>query len=79
MKEEQEQLLVNLFNSIPVINEDHLELMLTQMSKDDALYILIQSVKYSYHQGVFSIGETEVISKALRIISKNENTESSLK
>jgi hypothetical protein len=73
MKEEQEQLLVNLFNSIPVINEDHLELMLTQMSKDDALYILIQSVKYSYHQGVFSIGETEVISKALRIISKNEN------
>jgi hypothetical protein len=72
---EKEQILVNLFNSIPVLSEDHLELMLGQMSKDDALYILIQSVKYSFHQGTFSIGETEVLSKALRILSKNNSND----
>ncbi len=69
---EKEQILVNLFNNIPVVSEDHLELMLNQMSKEDALYILIQSVKYSFHQGTFSIGETEVLSKALRIITREE-------
>jgi hypothetical protein len=41
---------------------------------NDALYILIQSVKYSYHQGIFSIGETEVMSKALRVLTR-ENEE----
>lgn len=70
---EKEQILTNLFNSIPVISEDHLELMLNQMSKDDALYILIQSVKYSFHQGTFSIGETEILSKAIRILSKKND------
>jgi hypothetical protein len=70
---EKEQILTNLFNSIPVVSEDHLELMLNQMSKDDALYILIQSVKYSFHQGTFSIGETEILSKAIRILSKKND------
>ena len=70
---EKEHILTNLFNSIPVISEDHLELMLNQMSKDDALYILIQSVKYSFHQGTFSIGETEILSKAIRILSKKND------
>jgi|688.fasta_scaffold254746_2 hypothetical protein len=71
---EENQILTKLFGTIPISDESHLEVLLNQMSKDDALYILIQSVKYSYHQGIFSIGETEVMSKALRILTR-ENEE----
>jgi hypothetical protein len=42
------------------------------MNKDHALYYLIESVKASYKRGAFTIGETEVISKAIRVLSKVE-------
>ena len=42
------------------------------MDKDQASYLLIQAVSHAYHSGVYTIGESEVISKAIRIISKKE-------
>jgi hypothetical protein len=69
---EENQILTKLFGTVPITDESHLELLLSQMSKNDALYILIQSVRYSYHQGIFSIGESEVISKALRILTRED-------
>lgn len=71
---EEEKLFGKLFNTIPLYDESHLDTILTTMDKKTALYILIQAVKYSYHQGVYSIGESEVISKSIRILSKNEET-----
>jgi hypothetical protein len=39
----------------------------------------VQAVKHAHHLGSYSIGETEVISKAIRVISKSteEPTENS--
>ena len=71
MKEEQE-LFGKLFNTVPLFNEDHLEVMLKTMDKDGAIFLLIQAVKFAYHNGAYSIGESEVISKAIRVISKKE-------
>jgi hypothetical protein len=31
---------------------------------------LISAVKYAYHKGNYSIGETEVISKCIRVLCK---------
>jgi hypothetical protein len=42
------------------------------MNKDHALYYLIESVKASHKRGAFTIGESEVISKAIRVLSKLE-------
>lgn len=58
----------NLFRSITLLNEDHLEIILSTMDKDHAIYYLIESVKYSHSKGVFTIGESEVISKAIRTL-----------
>jgi hypothetical protein len=59
-----------LFNSVTLLSEEHLELILTTMSQKESIYLLVQAVKHAHHLGTYSIGETEVISKAIRVISK---------
>jgi len=60
----------NLFGTIDLLSEEHLELILGSMDKEHALYYLIESVKSAHSKGVFSIGESEVISKAIRTLIK---------
>ena len=59
-----------LFNSVPIVNEEHLNLILNNMSEKDALFLLVQAVKHAYHMNTYSLGESEVISKSIRVISK---------
>jgi hypothetical protein len=60
----------NLFGTIELMNEDHLDAILSTMETETATYYLIESIKAAYLRGAFTIGEVEVISKAIRIISK---------
>ena len=69
---EQENNYGVVFGTIPLLNEDHLEVILSTMDKDHALYDIIEAVKSAHQRGVFSIGETEIISKSIRVLSKNE-------
>jgi len=69
---EEQKLFGKLFNTIPLLNEDHLEVLLQTMDKDNSIYVLIQAVKYAHESGVYSLGETEVISKCIRTLSKIE-------
>jgi hypothetical protein len=64
-----------LFNSVTLLSEEHLELILTTMSQKESIYLLVQAVKHAHHLGTYSIGETEVISKAIRVISKINDDE----
>lgn len=68
--EEENKNFGNLFNTIELLNEDHLELILSTMDNEHALYYLIEAVKSAHRKGAFSIGETEVISKSIRVLIK---------
>ncbi|NBO36256.1 hypothetical protein EBU91_01775 [bacterium] len=59
-----------LFNSISLNSEEHLELILSTINKEYALFYLVESIKFAYSKGCFSIGESEIISKSLRVILK---------
>ena len=61
-----------LFNTVELQNEEHLEMILSTMNKESSLFFLIQSVKFAYHSGIYTMGEVEVLSKAIRTITKNE-------
>jgi hypothetical protein len=69
---ENENIYGKLFESVPLNNEDHLEIILNTMNKETATYFVVQAVKYAYHNNLYSIGEAEVISKAIRVLSKSE-------
>ena len=68
--EENKELFGNLFGTIDLLSEDHLEVILSTMDKEHSLYYIIESVKAGHKRGAFTIGEVEVISKAIRTLSK---------
>ena len=68
--EENKELFGNLFGSINLLSEDHLEVILTTMDREHSIYYLVESVKAAHKRGAFTIGEVEVISKAIRTLSK---------
>ena len=69
-KETSNELFGNLFGTIDLLSEDHLEVILTTMDKEHSLYYLIESVKAAHKRGAFTIGEVEIISKAIRTMSR---------
>jgi len=70
--EQQQELFGKLFNTIPLYNEDHLDVLLSTMDKEQSIYILTQAVNFAFHSGVFSLGESEIISKSIRTLNKVE-------
>jgi hypothetical protein len=42
------------------------------MDKEHAIYYLVEAVKCAYNRGIYTIGESEVISKSIRVFSKLE-------
>jgi len=72
---DEKDLFGKLFNVVPLYDENHLETILETMNQENATYLLIQAVKHAYHSGIYSIGESEVISKSIRVLSKNQSTD----
>ena len=70
---EQEKIYGKLFNSVPLLTENHLQTLIDIMDKEQAVFLLVQAVKYAYHNGIYSLGESEVISKCIRVLSKTES------
>ena len=64
----------NLFGTINLLNESHLDAILMTMDKDHSVYYLVEAVKAAHKRSAFTIGESEVISKAIRTLSKQEDT-----
>jgi len=60
----------NLFGTIDLISEEHLDAILMSIDNDHALYYLIEAIKSAHSKGVFTIGESEVISKSIRTLIK---------
>lgn len=58
-----------LFDSINLISEEHLDIILSTMDREHAIFYLVESVKSAHKRGAFTIGESEVISKSIRVIS----------
>lgn len=67
--ENEDDLFGNLFGTINLLNENHLEIILSTMDREHSIYYLVEAIKAAYKRGAFTIGESEVISKAIRTMS----------
>ena len=72
MENQTDELYGKIFDEVPIISEDHLEIIITSMSSQEAIYFLTMACKSAFHRGAFSLGESEIISKAIRVISNKE-------
>lgn len=70
MEEKIEQLSPkgSLFESITYYNDIQLDEFLYGMTKEQAIYCLIESSKAAYRRGAFKIEESEAVSKAIRVL-----------
>jgi len=59
-----------LFNSIEYRSSDGLNDFISNLTDEQAKLCLIEAVKYSFLRGIYSLEESEVLSKSLRILSK---------
>ena len=59
-----------LFNSIEYKSLSGFEDFISNMSDEQAKLCLIEAVKYSFSRGLYTLEESEVLSKSLRILSK---------
>ncbi len=66
----EETIYGKLFNKIILNDEGHLEVLLETMDRERAIYLLSESVKYCHGIGAFTLGESEVISKCIRVLSR---------
>jgi hypothetical protein len=60
----------NLFDVINYNSYEDLNKFISNMTEEQALYCLIESVKCSYRRGVFKLEESEAVSKSLRLLNK---------
>ena len=60
-----------LFESITYYNEEQLNLFLSNMTQEQAIYCLTEAVKVAYRRGSFKLDESEAISKSLRVLGVN--------
>ena len=70
MEENNIEIYGNLFGSINLLSEDHLDMILSTMDKEHSIYYLVEAVKSAHKRGAFTLGESEVISRSIRILSK---------
>jgi hypothetical protein len=76
---EEEEIYGKLFNVIPLMDDNHVDLLLSTMTKETAIYYLTHAVNLAYHNGVYSLGESEILSKSIRMLNKEENSEDTTK
>lgn len=63
-----------LFGTISYTSQSDIDKFVENMTVEQAFYILNLSLKYSQSRGLFSLEESEVISKSLRVFTKNTET-----
>lgn len=72
---EEKEIFAKLFNSITIESKEHIDAILLSMRDEDAKFLLIQAVKHAYTQGVYTLGESEIISKSIRVLSETKEKE----
>jgi hypothetical protein len=64
-----------LFDFLPCNSNDELDKLINSIEKEQSLFYIIQAVKFAYKRGCFSLEESEIISKSLRVISTPDKKE----
>ena len=59
-----------LFESVAFFSEESIENMINNLDVKTVSYLLTQALSYAHSKNVFTLTESEIISKSLRILNK---------
>lgn len=60
----------NVFNAIFYNDNLELDVFISNLNQEQAIFCLIEACKKSYERGTFNIVESELVSKSIRILEK---------
>jgi hypothetical protein len=68
---EQKQPIGLLFDSIAYYTPKDVDNLCDDMNLEQSYYMLIKALEFSHRSGVFSLQESEVVSKSLRVMNRH--------
>jgi hypothetical protein len=63
-----------LFGKMNIYSLEDLETFISKLTPEQAQYCLIECIKYSFRHNIFTLEESELISKSIRVLSQPIDT-----
>jgi predicted ATP-dependent serine protease len=66
--EQQKQPILYLFEDVAIYKPEDIDNLIDNLTDEQAKFMLIKSVQMAYKNGLYSLTESELVSKSLRIL-----------
>jgi hypothetical protein len=66
--EQQKQPIAFLFEEVAIYKPEDIDNLIDNLSEDQSKFMLIRAVQMAYRNGLYSLTESEIISKSLRTL-----------
>ena len=66
--EQEKQPIAFLFEEVAVYKPEDIDNLIDNLTEEQAKFMLIKSVQMAYKHGLYSLSESELISKSLRVL-----------
>jgi hypothetical protein len=72
---EQKQPIGLLFDSIAYYTPNDVNILCDDMNLEQSYFMIIKALEYSHNSNIFTLQESELVSKSLRILNNHFTTE----
>ena len=66
--EQQKQPILFLFEDVAVYKPEDIDNLIDSLTEEQAKFMLIRAVQMAYKNGLYSLTESELVSKSLRML-----------
>jgi len=66
--EQQKQPILFLFEDVAVYKPEDIDNLIDTLTEEQAKFMLIRAVQMAYKNGLYSLTESEIVSKSLRML-----------
>jgi hypothetical protein len=66
--EQQKQPIAFLFEEVAIYKPEDIENLIDNLTEEQAKFMLIRAVQMGYKNGLYSLTESEIVSKSLRML-----------
>jgi predicted ATP-dependent serine protease len=66
--EQEKQPIAYLFEEVAIYKHEDIDNLIDNLSEEQAKFMLIRAVQMAYKNGLYSLTESEIVSKSLRTL-----------
>ena len=66
--EQEKQPIAHLFEEVAIYNPEDIDNLIDGLTEEQAKFMLVRAVQMAYRNGLYSLTESELISKSLRML-----------